>query len=270
MSVSYEIKAVNDEKMIVEGYGSKFGNIDRVGDIVVKGAFADDLDRMMSEAVYMYQHESKQTIGRFIDAKEDDYGLWYKAQLSDIPVARDVYTLIKDGVLKKNSIGYSIREYDWLNSENLEQYVTDEPTLHEIQKALYYGRALKKVEVLEISVVSVPANRGADITGVKQLLLDGLTFDQQASLLLDGLKGLNRRIAEIKAIREQQGNYSPKKHTETLNPLIEQAERVLTEMQALKGGGNEQPATVSAAELAELDLQRLARQRRQRQTLLTH
>lgn len=98
----------------IEGYASVFGNTDLGGDIVQKGAFTKTLkERMPKNAVKMIDSHrvwdgTGAVIGTVIDAKEDDYGLWFKAALSTVQAAQDIRTKLKEGILDALSFGYDV------------------------------------------------------------------------------------------------------------------------------------------------------------------
>lgn len=134
-----------------EGYASTFGNKDSGGDIVVAGAFGQNLaeHRQRGTKVRMYwQHNSHEPIGRWIDLAEDGKGLYVKGQLNmGVQRAREAHALLKEGDIDGLSIGYSIIE--------------SEPDK---------GRSallLKKIRLHEVSVVSQAMNDRARVDAVK-------------------------------------------------------------------------------------------------------
>jgi len=137
---TYKFNLQKAEKNTFEGYASTFDNVDLQGDTVVRGAF---LNSLSNHVLVLYQHD--EVIGKVVDMKEDEKGLFIKAQISDTELGRDVMTLIRDGVINRMSIGFNILDYD----------VTAE------------GRILKGIELFEVSAVAFPANKEAVITGAK-------------------------------------------------------------------------------------------------------
>lgn len=152
-SVEFRVKSAEIEEGVISGYASVFGNVDSYGDIVVKGAFS----RFLSEArvkgkviPVFYGHnmeDPKANIGRVIELREDEHGLWFKAQLdlSGDTYGRVVYDQLKDGRLDSMSFGFSI-----IDAKNTDA-----------------GYELRELELYEISVVPIPANKEAMITEVK-------------------------------------------------------------------------------------------------------
>ena len=148
-----KIKSADIEEGIISGYASVFGNVDSYGDIVVRGAFSRFLAelRVKNKVIpVFYGHnmeDPRANIGRVLELREDERGLWFKAQLdlSGDTYGRLVYEQLKDGRLDSLSFGFSV--VDGANTEA--------------------GYELRELELYEISVVPIPANQEALITEVK-------------------------------------------------------------------------------------------------------
>lgn len=143
-----KVKDLSDEGTF-EGYASVFGNVDLYGDKVVPGAFVESLaqhKREGSAVLMLWQHNSDEPIGVWDDLAEDAKGLWGKGRiLLDVQAGREAHARLKAGAVRGLSIGYREKEADQ------EQGV----------------RLLKKLELMEISIVSFPANRRARVEAVK-------------------------------------------------------------------------------------------------------
>lgn len=147
------VKASDTEDGVISGYASVFGNVDSYGDIVVKGAFAKFLAKVAETGKVIpvfYGHnmeDPRANIGRVTELREDDHGLFFMAKLdlSSDTYGRMVYEQLKDGRLDSLSFGYSVIEAS--NTKD--------------------GYELRELELYEISVVPIPANREAQITEVK-------------------------------------------------------------------------------------------------------
>lgn len=140
-----------EEAGIIEGYASKFGLLDRGGDIVEKGAFKAsiaDWKRKKQMPPILWQHDPYTPIGIWTELKEDDVGLYVKGQLIlDVPQAAIARALIKAKAVTGFSIGYETED-------------------REIDRQTG-ARHLKKVALWEISPVTFPMLREAQIAGVK-------------------------------------------------------------------------------------------------------
>jgi len=157
-----------------EGIASAFFSIDDSwwNDIVAPGAFAADLPLFLAEGfVGGLNHDWDRPIGRPAEARETTAGLFVRARLSDTPAAREVRTLIRDGVIGRLSIGFRILGKEHLETaEEVESWWAGHgypPTDEDRAKSRHGARVLTRVRLYEFSPVAVPANRGAVITGWK-------------------------------------------------------------------------------------------------------
>lgn len=137
MSANPSTKDAGDE-VVIEGYANTKSK-DRVGDVVIPSAFADSLPTYMTNPVLLSNHDWNEVCGVVLSANITDDGLFIRARISD--TRPDIKTLVKEGCLRTFSIGYNELDADF-----------DEGT---------QTKFVKKIELLEISVVSVPANTEA-------------------------------------------------------------------------------------------------------------
>lgn len=104
----------------------------------------------------LWQHNHNQPIGEVIDAKITGNGIEITAKIAKIDEdgklkARidEAWQSIKSGLVKCLSVGFKVKEYNYLESS--------------------WGLHIKEWEWYELSVVTVPANPDAVITSVKQI-----------------------------------------------------------------------------------------------------
>jgi HK97 family phage prohead protease len=94
----------------VEGYASYFGELDRGGDVVARGAYGKSLDALFSkggQVKMLWQHDPAQPIGIWDDVREDDRGLYVKGRILDeVEKGREAAALIAAGAIDGLSIGY--------------------------------------------------------------------------------------------------------------------------------------------------------------------
>lgn len=143
------------------GYGAVFGNVDSYGDVIQEGAFkatlADwkdggKLPPMLLQHGGMGLTDSDQMpIGKWTKMAEDSRGLYAEGKLINLDTERGktVYGALKEGVLDGLSIGYRAKEFTLRGKP-------EEPR-----------RTLKAVDLVELSVVTFPANGKARISQVK-------------------------------------------------------------------------------------------------------
>jgi len=147
--IPFEIKQIDDSDpdfFFFEGLASTFGNVDRDGDIIKQGAF--DIAEIRSESPpLLWVHDMSEPIGIFISFEVTPEGLFVKGKLpkSDDLVRGRVIPQMKIGSLKAMSIGFSI-----------------------IDQIMEAGRRIiEKLKLWEISLVPIPANPLAVVTGMK-------------------------------------------------------------------------------------------------------
>lgn len=141
-----------------EGYGSVFGVVDSYREVVAEGAFAESLKELAEKdrrVPVLWQHRQDQPIGVYDELAEDKTGLLVKGRLliDEVAQAREAHALMKAGAVTGLSIGYWVRESS-----------LDEKT----------GiRTLEKLDLVEVSLVTFPANDDARVEAVKFKLAHG-------------------------------------------------------------------------------------------------
>lgn len=143
------------------GYGAVFGNLDAYGDVIQKGAFKDTLREwkktkrlppmLAQHGGWMMTDMDAIPIGKWESMEEDEKGLVVEGRLINLDTERgkNVYGAMKEGVLDGMSIGYRAKEF-------MVGTKPDEPR-----------RTLKKIDLIELSVVTFPANGAARVQSVK-------------------------------------------------------------------------------------------------------
>ena len=114
--------------------------LDRAGDIIESDAWTKGgLENYKGNPIILFNHNYDKPIGRAKDLKVTENGLEISAKISK--AAGDVTQLIKDGVLGAFSVGFKVKDADYMTE-------TD-------------GYKIKDAELFEVSVVSIPCNQGA-------------------------------------------------------------------------------------------------------------
>ena len=139
----------NTDEMIVEGYAAVFDTVTNLGwmkEVIDRHAF-DNAD--MSDIVMKYNHEDSilpmaRTRGGTLQFNIDDHGLKIRAKLPETSVNKDIYTLIREGVLSKMSFAFTVKKQEY-------DYDTDTRKILEFDK------------IFDVSVVDVPAYETTEI-----------------------------------------------------------------------------------------------------------
>lgn len=161
-------KAASDGSSF-EGYAAVWGNIDRQGDIIAPKALEWAAGRYLKNGpILLWQHNDDWPVGRIDEASEDRFGLKIKARIIDTNLGMETRKLVKEGVVTAMSIGYECRKSRDLNSrEGINNYLKSIGRPADPNAPSYGVRIIEELEIFEVSLVSVPANPEARVTGVK-------------------------------------------------------------------------------------------------------
>lgn len=129
-----------DEGLTITGHAST-NDEDRSGDIIVSDAWKKSgaLDNYLKNPVILAYHDPSRPIGKAVEHSIDDNGLKITAKISK--AAGDIIQLIKEGILSAFSVGFIVKDADFDNKSGI--------------------FLIKELELLEVSVVSIPANQNA-------------------------------------------------------------------------------------------------------------
>jgi HK97 family phage prohead protease len=200
-----ETKASPDGSWEVSGYVSTFGNVDRVGDTIMKGAFDESLSDGR-RIRFLYAHDQSQVLGVPIDMKADDHGLFGRFKISRTRLGEEIHTLLVDGALDSFSIGFFIRDLDFDPETGV--------------------RLLKSIDLLEASVVAVPANPEALVTQVKSQ--GRMTMDEEAQSLVTSFRSFTDRCADLLSLRARDGRVPGPAFFERLTAVRGAADELLS------------------------------------------
>lgn len=105
------------------GYASVFGAIDSYGTGWAKGCFSDSLKDIADNnrtLPMLWSHDSKEPIGKYTKLEEDDYGLRVEGKvITSIPRGKQVYDLMREGIVSGLSVSVDIQEFDYDQQNDL-------------------------------------------------------------------------------------------------------------------------------------------------------
>lgn len=134
-----------DDDVFIRGMAST-ADTDRVGDVIEAAAWTKGgLQNYLNNPVILFNHDYNQPIGRAVELSTGDNGLQLKAKIAKS--AGNVRELIKEGVLGAFSVGFRVKDAEYLKESD--------------------GYKIKDAELLEVSVVTVPANQAATFSLAK-------------------------------------------------------------------------------------------------------
>ena len=140
----FETKLAATDDGEITGTAWPFGSPDRVGDVITKGAFAGTVLPLPM----LFGHDLNDPIGTWTTATEDAAGLQVKGKLliDDVLRAREVHSLVRSGAVRGLSVGFSTKKSAPRKGG---------------------GRTISLLDLMEISLVTVPMHPGARVTSAK-------------------------------------------------------------------------------------------------------
>lgn len=167
------------------GWASTYHNEDHSGDVVMPGAFTNTIRENNGVIRILAQHDRGDVIGlaRLTDRPAE--GLWIDGQLElALASARDAYVRLRGGLIDSLSIGYVTRKERFDAKRGV--------------------RELLDIDLLEVSLVTFPANAHARVVSVKRdtngeltsmlTALRNLRQSTEAEMASDALKHFNERL----------------------------------------------------------------------------
>ena len=120
--------------------------LDRAGDIIEADAWTKGgLENFKQNPILLFNHDYNKPIGKATGLQVTENGLEITGRISK--AAGEIKDLVKDGVLGAFSVGFRVKDADYMTE-------TD-------------GYKIKDAELFEVSVVSVPCNQGATFSLAK-------------------------------------------------------------------------------------------------------
>lgn len=159
---------------VISGYASTFNGIDAYGDTIEPGAFAETLEKR-DRPVRMRWNHFGPVIGKWTELRENQRGLFVKGELTPgHSVAEDVKASLSHGAIDGLSIGFYPKEYEIDDAKE--------------------RRTIKKIDLVEVSVVEEPADLRARVTQIKSAVEAALTIRDIEVALRDA--GLSRSASQ--------------------------------------------------------------------------
>lgn len=123
------------DSIFIEGYAST-NDMDRSNDVIPSSVWEEGIQNYLKNPIILAQHDHDDPVGRMVEHKIDSKGLWIKGRIS---AAAEIFSLVKDEVVTAFSVGFRIMDAEY--NAAAEVFV------------------VKKLELVEISIVSVPCNQ---------------------------------------------------------------------------------------------------------------
>lgn len=181
-----EVKFLGDgsDVGLFDGYAATFDGIDGQGDTIMPGAFTDTIAAHQAAGTMpalLWNHDHLEPVGRLLHMAQDAKGLHVKGMLN-LRTAAGVkaHEHLKAGDVSSLSIGYIVPAG---GQENLRRG---------------NARVLKKLNLHEVSLATLPADTRARVTGVKMLTsLSELERGLRGEIQLNLPRGAAAKIAAV-------------------------------------------------------------------------
>jgi HK97 family phage prohead protease/HK97 family phage major capsid protein len=138
---SFEVRLEADTREVV-GIAVPYGQVADIGSYQEK--FAPGSIRSVEDVKLFWQHS--EPIGKILEGRDTEAGFEIRAMISDTPRGQEAYTLLKDGVINKFSVGFM--------------------PVEQTREGSLVTRTL--VDLKEVSLVSFPAFQGASVAEVRE------------------------------------------------------------------------------------------------------
>jgi HK97 family phage prohead protease/HK97 family phage major capsid protein len=139
---SFEVRLEADTREVV-GLAVPYGQTADIGGIY-REAFAPGAIRSVEDVKLFWQHS--EPIGKILSGRDTEEGFEIRAMISDTPRGQEAYTLLKDNVINKFSVGFV--------------------PVEQTRDGDLVTRTL--VDLREVSLVNFPAFQGASISEVRE------------------------------------------------------------------------------------------------------
>lgn len=214
------VEAANAGPGSFQGYGSVFNSVDRVGDRIIPGAYAETLSKFVSDGFIGWGHDWNDPVATVDRAEERTKGLWLKATFHTHPEAQRARGIVRErmdrGKSMGLSIGYQPLEWKWVKDEGAE----------------WETREITKIDLYEVSLVTVPAEPKARVALVKEFGPRG----GAAIRLVEEWEGLRKELKEGRILSTRNAARL-KEATSKMREIVDDIEGLLEET----GNGEDAP-----------------------------
>lgn len=199
------------EEMIIEGCAN-MAKPDRVSEVIDPKAWR--LDNFKRNAVMLYEHDRFRPVGLCLDTSVTDQGLFFRSVIGNPKLASltddqiKVRSLLAQGILKTNSVGFIPHQLEFDEALEVLRYTV--------------------VELLEISIVSIPMQQDSIITSVKSWRARSMDTPTQTAVE----KAIADQVVLVKQCHEMLTGITSK-HQDEVKALTAQIEQLKTASAAL-------------------------------------
>ena len=218
------------DSVFIEGYAST-QDVDRQGDVVPASVWEAGMKNYLKNPIILAQHDYDDPVGRMVEHRIDSTGLWVKARIS---AAAEIFNLVKDGVVTAFSVGFRVIDAEYNAATEL--------------------FVIKQLELVEISVVSVPANQNT-LFSLSKAFNDAdeyRIFKQQFAPESESAKGLESS-KEADGISQKEWKMNPEEIKQMVADAAKSAVEQTTKALAAEAAAKAEAQAAKAAQEAEIE-----------------
>lgn len=138
----------------LSGYASVWNGVDSYGDTIVRGAYKSTIADFLRDGFIPWGHDwAGYPVATPDKAREDEHGLWIEAEFHTDPESQRARQIVAERLARGKSmglsIGYQAKGFDFQEVDG-----------HQVRRLL-------DIELMEVSLVMVPADASAQVAAVK-------------------------------------------------------------------------------------------------------
>lgn len=173
--IEFKAAFTADDAGLVEGMAWDFSSADRVGDVIEPAAFASAIGKSLP---MLFAHDQAQVVGTWDAVTVEADGLKVKGRLlvDDVARAKEVRALVRAKSVTGLSVGFLTKKAAPRKGG---------------------GRTISDLDLMEVSLVAIPAHPGAQISSVKELPMTAAAETKTIEQLAADLKAANDNIALV-------------------------------------------------------------------------
>lgn len=247
----------DDEGLVVSGYVNKteqeskvLGRTKKFVEVIKRGVFQRAINNAQHAIEFLAEHDSTRilasTSNNSLELREDESGLFMSARITPTSWGKDFYELIKTGLYKDMSFGFSVVEQKWEQRiDGTYKRIITEIELHEVSvvKIGAYDNTAISARGIDIEDVEIPTN----ITGK-----EGDTMQKEFLELLQEFKGLMQAVKAKLEIHDEENELTDeekaKAKAEKEAKDAEEKAKVSEEKGEEKGNGEDPDAELTDEE----------------------
>jgi HK97 family phage prohead protease len=173
--------------------------VDRMGDIIKISGIK--VDNYLKNPIVLFNHDTNKIVGKAVDVLKTSDSLIVKIQFANTPLAQEVKELVTEGFLNALSIGFMPLQYK--PNDNGQ------------------GMVYESVELLEVSIVSVPANPEALVLRYLEDRLNARAIKLQSAISEEKIRKLQYIYDRIRGANREDKNENEDKEKRILEKIKE-------------------------------------------------